>query len=207
MDKKEMFFSIEKAIMDDEKPSDYLNSLLSEGKLEDYPFSMLSGLTGVEQNLKYHPEGSVWNHTMLVVDEASKRKVKSRNPRAFMWAALLHDIGKKPTTKVRKGRITSYNHESVGKKMAVEFLREFVQDEKFIEDVASFIRWHMEPLFIIKELPFSNIKGLVNDVPYEEVALLAVCDRFGRGDMSVEKMRDEEKGIEMFVEKCRQYRS
>jgi len=205
LDKKELFYKIEKSIMDDEKPSIYLDGLLREGKLGEYPFTMLSDLMGVEQNLKYHPEGSVWNHTMLVVDEAAKRKVKSENPRAFMWAALLHDIGKKPTTRVRKGKITSYCHEVVGKKMAIEFLNEFEQDEKFIERVSALIRWHMEPLFIIKELPFSNIKGMLRDIPMDEIALLSVCDRFGRGDMSSQKMRDEEKSIKMFIEKCKEY--
>lgn len=203
MDKKALFNDIEKHLLDDERPSVYLNNLLTKGELNEYPFMMLSDLTDVDQNTKYHPEGSVWNHTMLVVDEAAKRRNMSDKPRVFMWAALLHDIGKAPTTRVRKGRIVAYEHERVGKKMAVEFLKELDQDDSFIDNVTSLIRWHMEPLFSAKELPFTNIKGMLQDVSIDEIALLSICDRFGRGDMSKQKMEDEEKGIRDFVDKCR----
>jgi putative nucleotidyltransferase with HDIG domain len=203
MDKKELFDKIEGHLMKDGKPSEYINELLKKEMLDEYPFTMISGLTRTEQNAKYHPEGSVWNHTMLVVDEAAKRKEKSRDSRVFMWAALLHDIGKAPTTRARKGHITSYDHERVGKRMAAEFLRVFGQDEPFIDKVVSLIRWHMEPLFVIKNLPFANVKQLVKEVPVDEIALLCKCDRFGRGEMSEKKMEDEAKGISMFVEICR----
>jgi tRNA nucleotidyltransferase (CCA-adding enzyme) len=29
-------------------------------------------LIGVEQNPEYHPEGDVWTHTLMVMDEAAK---------------------------------------------------------------------------------------------------------------------------------------
>jgi putative nucleotidyltransferase with HDIG domain len=48
---------------------------------------------------------------LLVVDEAAKRKAYSTDQRVFMWAALLHDIGKPASTRLRKGRITAYNHD------------------------------------------------------------------------------------------------
>lgn len=203
MNYKRLFDEIDKHLMEYEKPSAYINDLLKEGKLDEYPFSMLSDLKKVDQNIKYHPEGSVWNHTMLVLDEAASRRGKSENPRVFMWTALLHDIGKGPTTRVRKGRIVSYEHERVGAKMAAEFLKAFDMDESFIKGVTSLVRWHMEPLFAAKELPFSNIRGMLQDVSLEEISLLSLCDRFGRGDMSKEKMEDEEKGIRTFIEKSK----
>ena len=52
-----------------------------------------------------------------------------------MWALLLHDIGKKPTTKVRKGRLTSYDHDIVGADMTKEFLTYFNEEENFITEV------------------------------------------------------------------------
>ncbi len=66
------------------------------------------------QSPQHHPEGSVWNHTLLVVDEAAKIKEQSADPRTFMWAALLHDLGKPSTTMRRKSKITSYDHDKVG---------------------------------------------------------------------------------------------
>ncbi len=38
-----------------------------------------------------------------------------------MWGALLHDLGKAPTTKIRKGKITSYDHDKVGAELVRNF--------------------------------------------------------------------------------------
>jgi putative nucleotidyltransferase with HDIG domain len=157
----------------------------------------------VEQNVKYHPEGSVWNHTMMVVDEAAGRRSNSEEPKVFMWAVLLHDIGKKPATIVRKGKITSYNHERIGSRMAAEFLKSLDREPGFIDKVKALVRWHMEPLFVNKGLPFLNIKGMLREVPLDEITLLSTCDRLGRGDMSEQKREDEMKGIDFFLERCR----
>lgn len=203
MDTKKIYDEIQRHIMEDDIPSLFLNELMDKNMLMQYPFTMLSDLKNTDQNLKYHPEGSVWNHTLMVVDEAAVRRDKSSNPRVFMWSTLLHDIGKAPTTKIRGGRITSYNHERIGRDMAEEFLNYFGEDSAFVHEVSALVRWHMEPLFVLKGLQFSNIKKMLEETSLEEVALLALCDRFGRGNMSQKKMNDEEKGIRTFVEKCR----
>jgi tRNA nucleotidyltransferase (CCA-adding enzyme) len=155
-----LFDEIEKIIMEDDKPSIKLNKLVDEGKLNSYPFRMLEDLIKTEQSITHHPEGNVWNHTLMVVDEAAKRKNLSQEPRVFMWAALLHDIGKAPTTKLRKGKITSYDHDKVGQKLCIDFLREFTDDEEFILRVSILVRWHMQILFVVKELPFADIKSM-----------------------------------------------
>ena len=118
---KDLYYEIEKHLLNDDKPSVYLNKLLKEGVLDKYPFSMIKDLQDVEQNPKFHPEGNVFVHTIMVVDEGAKNRDKSNNKRAFMWSLLLHDIGKKPTTKIRKGRLTSYDHDIVGADMTRAF--------------------------------------------------------------------------------------
>lgn len=202
MDKFDLFNDINNHLLEDERPSEYLNKLLKDGLLNDYPFTMLSDLNDVKQNLKYHPEGSVWNHTLLVVDEAAKVKHKSRDMRTFMWAALLHDIGKKPTTRLRNGKITSYNHDIVGKGMSEDFLSFFEADSEFKKNTSALVRWHMQPLFTAKDLPFSNIEKMLSEISLSEIALLSLCDRLGRGNMTQEKIEDEKRGINIFIEKC-----
>ena len=54
----------------------------------------LETLATCPQRLDFHPEGNVMNHTLLVVDLAALCKDKTSWPLAFMWSALLHDIGK-----------------------------------------------------------------------------------------------------------------
>lgn len=205
--KEEIFNEIDKHLMTDIKPSKFIKNLFeNEDISRTYPFTMLTDLKKVHQNRKYHPEGDVFTHTLMVVDEAAGRRDKSKNPRVFMWAALLHDIGKGPTTAIRNGKITSYEHEKVGRRMAVDFLKEFTDNMDFIRGVASMVRWHMEALFVIKNMAFSSIGEMLKEVSIDEIALLNLCDRLGRGDMYYEKARDEIKGINMFVEKCKKYK-
>ncbi|HCW54195.1 MAG TPA: phosphohydrolase [Clostridium sp.] len=181
---KRIFADIENHLLNDKKPSLYLRELLKTGVFRNYPFSVIGDLVTVEQNLKYHPEGNVFNHTMMVVDEGAQNRDKSKNKRAFMWTLLLHDIGKKPTTRMRKGRLTSYNHDIVGKDMARKFLEYFHEDEKFIEEVTGLIRWHMQSLFVAKNSNFKNIGEMLKDVDKNEIVLVAMADRLGRGTKS-----------------------
>lgn len=196
------FLEFEKHLMEDESPSKYFNNLIKSGDYpKEYPFDMISNLIKTEQNLEYHPEGNVWNHTMMVVDEAAARRDSSEKPRVFMWAALLHDIGKGPTTKIRKGKITSYDHDEVGERMAREFLEFFSQSEEFITQVAALVRWHMQLLFVVKELPWQNVERMDEETSIEEVALLGRCDRLGRGNMNRATIEKEEKNVKIFLEK------
>ena len=87
----ELHFELNGHLLQDEEPSQYLNSICDKPVFQQYPFDMLVKLRQTKQSAKYHPEGSAWNHTMLVVDEAAKQKVRSNNPNTFMWAALLHE--------------------------------------------------------------------------------------------------------------------
>ena len=98
---KEKFLEIEKHLLNDEKPSIYLNEQVENGDFDEYPLSMIKDLLTVEQNPIYHPEGNVFIHAMMVVDEGATVRERSKDKKAFMWALLLYDLGKKPTTKLR----------------------------------------------------------------------------------------------------------
>jgi tRNA nucleotidyltransferase (CCA-adding enzyme) len=197
------FIELDKHLINDIKPSKYISELSKTNIFElKYPYTLLGDLINVPQSPKHHPEGSVWNHTMLVLDNAAERKHLSKNPKVFMWAALLHDLGKAPTTQLRKGRITSYDHDKWGEKLSIKFLKEFMSDEQFIHKVSKMVRWHMQILFVTKGLPFAEVRKMVAEVDIEEIALLGLCDRLGRGEMTIEKKQEELRNIEIFLEKC-----
>ena len=195
---KEKFLEIEKHLLNDEKPSIYLNEQVENGDFDEYPLSMIKDLLTVEQNPIYHPEGNVFIHAMMVVDEGATVRERSKDKKAFMWALLLHDLGKKPTTKLRKGKLTSYNHDTVGAKMAREFLEYFNQDEVFINKVISLVRWHMQILFVTKNSRFQNIKQMLEDVDVDEMILVSRCDRLGRGNLNKLKRKETLKEVENF---------
>ena len=195
---KEKFLEIEKHLLNDEKPSIYLNEQVENGDFDEYPLSMIKDLLTVEQNPIYHPEGNVFIHAMMVVDEGATVRERSKDKKAFMWALLLHDLGKKPTTKLRKGKLTSYNHDTVGAKMSREFLEYFNQDEVFINKVISLVRWHMQILFVTKNSRFQNIKQMLEDVDVDEMILVSRCDRLGRGNLNKLKREETLKEVENF---------
>lgn len=206
--KKEIFKEIEQHLLKDEKPSIYLNKKLESGIFHKiYPFTFLSNLVEIPQSPEHHPEGNVWKHTMLVVDEAAKKQNLSKDPRVFMWSALLHDLGKAPTTKIRKGKITAYNHDKIGKDLAVKFLKEFSDEDDFVKKVAQMVRWHMQSLFINKNLPFADIETMLSEVSIHEISLLSLCDRLGRAHMTEQHKNDETAMIEGFVKISQEFLS
>lgn len=68
------------------------------------------------QDPEWHPEGDVWTHTLLVLDEARRRNDDLDRPRlaAIMLGAACHDLGKPETTIVIDGRVKSPGHEAAG---------------------------------------------------------------------------------------------
>ena len=46
---------------------------------------------------------------------------------------------------------------------------------------------------------------MASEVSIDEIALLGLCDRLGRGNMTLDKKQEEEKSIKKFLEKCNIY--
>lgn len=186
-------------MLGDDAPSAALSAFAAEGKFDEFPFSLLLEQQHTEQSPVHHPEGNVWNHTLLVVDCAAARRDRSADPRAFMWAALLHDIGKPAATKIRRGKITAYDHDKIGAKLTRRFLSALTEDTGLIERVAWLVRYHMQILYVVKNLPFQDLGDMKAHTDFREVALLGLCDRLGRTGVNPDA---EEKNIRLFLQKC-----
>lgn len=195
---KELFFKVDDILLNSDKPSVEIRKLINEGEFDKKPFINIKKLKDVQQNLVHHPEGNVLNHTLLVIDKASKYKEQSKNKRVFMWAALLHDLGKLTTTKERKGKITAYGHDLQGNILSRKFLHQVTDDEKFINDICALVKYHMQPLFYDKKLPYFKEKEIVDESDYNEISLLSLADRLGRMNLCDDKIKQEEKRINNF---------
>jgi putative nucleotidyltransferase with HDIG domain len=149
MNVNDLYASIDKHLTADEKPSVFLNEVYDTPEFKQYPFDMLHKLRATEQSPEHHPEGNVWNHTMLVVDEAAKVKDKSKKKRVFMWAALLHDIGKPATFRI-KGAGLPLTARQGGGDACAGILAYFSEDETFIREVTQLVRYHMHMLLCCK---------------------------------------------------------
>jgi tRNA nucleotidyltransferase (CCA-adding enzyme) len=79
-------------------------------------FPEMDALIGCQQEPEWHPEGDVWTHTLMVVDEARARidDLPRWGKIAVMLGAVCHDFGKPATTAFVDGRIRSLDHEEAG---------------------------------------------------------------------------------------------
>lgn len=97
----------------------------------------ITAMHGVEQSPSAHPEGDVFEHTMLVL-----RNLVSDDP-VTCWAALLHDVGKPATHEFSGGRHRFYGHEHVGARIAREVLRRFRFSRAETDRVCAVVDRHM----------------------------------------------------------------
>jgi len=92
--------------------------LLDESGLLKQVLPEISKMKGVAQPAEFHPEGDVFVHTLLLLEN-----LPTPCPLTLAWGALLHDVGKPPTFRVAPDRIRFDNHVEVGVKMAEEICR------------------------------------------------------------------------------------
>lgn len=135
----------EKALLKAARPSRYFELLRDMNHLREF-FPELEGTIGILQNPKFHPEGDVFVHTMLVVDAAAGLRDRAQWPLGLMLAALLHDLGKTIATEVQPdGRITAYGHEVLGLPLVEAQMRRITNYEKLIAYVCNLTELHMRP--------------------------------------------------------------
>jgi poly(A) polymerase len=89
--------------------------LLDESVLLKEVLPEISAMKGVEQPPEFHPEGDVFAHTLLLLEN-----LPQPCPPTLAWGALLHDVGKPATFRVAPDRIRFDNHVDVGVKIAEE---------------------------------------------------------------------------------------
>lgn len=117
-------------------------------------------LENVKQNPKWHPEGDVLYHSLQVFELARQELPYDEE---FLLAALLHDVGK---------GIDPYNHVYAGLEVLGDDITERTQ---------WLIAYHMEAGQILDgTLGARAHKRLKQSENYEELMILARCDRDGR---------------------------
>jgi len=119
-----------------ECPSVFFRALLDAGLLE-VTFPQLYALVGVEHDLRQHPEGDAFAHTMLMTDRVAA--VSSRPEVRF--AALAHDIGKALVP--ARERPHYYDHERLGLAALAEWNRKMTLPKLWMRCAKFAIREHM----------------------------------------------------------------
>ena len=164
-------------------------------------FPELEDLIGCPQNPTFHPEGDVWNHTLMVVDQA--RAVLDKIPpewrEGFMLGALLHDVGKPLVTNPISLR--AYGHETEGVKVAMSFLERITRKKKVIDQVTKLVKNHMAPnSFVRTGAKDAAWRRLHNKCRLDVLAWMSWADSRGRGDHQDDEPKGWETALKKFAE-------
>jgi tRNA nucleotidyltransferase (CCA-adding enzyme) len=149
----------------------------------------MASLVGCPQELEWHPEGDVWVHTLMVLDEA--RAVIDDLDRArgltIMIGAVCHDFGKPLTTSVIDGRIRSPGHESEGIGPTLAWLDRLnlhtIDGFDLRHHVVGLVAYHLAPgMWHKSSSPVSDgaFRRLAQKVDLELLARFARADCRGR---------------------------
>lgn len=176
---------LEKALMKSDKPSIFF-FILREMDQMDVWFPEIKMLIGIEQEKQFHPEGDVWNHTMLALDMAAQLRNQAAHPLEFMLSALCHDMGKITATQYSNGRIRAIGHDVKGVPLAEVFLNRLTNEVKLQQYVLNMVELHMRPNQMAEQR--SEIKSMCKlfdqAICPEDLLLLAKADHCSRPDAS-----------------------
>ena len=196
---------IEKLLLLPARPSLGWAFARAAGVLEQL-FPELASLVDCEQEPEWHPEGDVWTHTLLVIDEARARvEGLSRGERlAVMLGAVCHDLGKPATTAFQDGRIRSLGHEEAGVAPAAALLDRLkvqtIDGYDVRSQVLGLTAHHLKPgawYKVREQVGDGAFRRLAQKVDLELLARLAAADCRGRpGDFDCQAM-------EWFLERAR----
>jgi tRNA nucleotidyltransferase (CCA-adding enzyme) len=180
-----VFAELEKLLLRSEKPSIGFELLRETTLLRFFP--EVEALVGVPQEPDWHPEGDVWIHTMMVLDEAAKLQTgNAEDDLPLMYGALAHDFGKPATTRTIGGRITSYEHDVKGAVIAEAFLEKLRAPKELTKKVEALVRHHLAPaLFHKNGATAKAYRRLARDldasgVRPDQLLRVATADHLGR---------------------------
>lgn len=112
--------------------------LLDESDLLVQVLPEVSKMKGVDQPPQFHPEGDVWIHTLMLLEQLEPGCAAT-----LAWGALLHDVGKPPTFRVAPDRIRFDGHVEVGVAIGAEICRRFRFSNDETHQILALIENHM----------------------------------------------------------------
>jgi poly(A) polymerase len=115
--------------------------LLDETRLLPELLPEIARMKGVEQPPQFHPEGDVWTHTLLMLEE-----LPAGCSSTLAWGLLLHDVGKPPTFTPPagpEGRIRFDEHVNVGTRMSEEICRRLRFSNEDAAQVSALVANHL----------------------------------------------------------------
>jgi tRNA nucleotidyltransferase (CCA-adding enzyme) len=183
-----VFGEIEKALLNARRPSIAFR-LIHEWDQLRVVAPELVPLVATPQDPEWHPEGDVWTHTLLCIDEARRLIDDLDTPRALavMLGTLCHDLGKPGTTTFEDGRIRSRGHEEAGVAPTLSLLDRWNVHTRgsfpLRDQVVALVRDHLKPGALYQarhEVSVGAIRRLARRVEADLLYRVARADCLGR---------------------------
>jgi poly(A) polymerase len=160
--------------------------LLDETGLLREVLPEISAMKGVEQPPEFHPEGDVFEHTLLLLEN-----LPQPCPAALAWGALLHDVGKPATFRVAPDRIRFDNHVDVGVKIAEEICGRLRFSNSDMAQVLALVDNHMR-FGHVTRMKESTLKKFLRLPRFEEHLALHRADSLAsHGNLSTYELIQE----------------
>jgi len=149
--------------------------LLDQTKLLAEILPEVKRMQGVEQPPEYHPEGDVWVHTLMLLEQ-----LPAEASPTLAWGMLLHDVGKPatftPPDPARPGdRIRFNGHVDVGVAVARTILTRLRFSNEDCEQILALIKHHMQ-FGDVMQMKQSTLKRFLRMPKFEEHLALHRAD-------------------------------
>ncbi len=135
----------------------YAVKMLHETGLLKAVLPEVDAMSGVTQPEEFHPEGDVFEHTMLMLEHMAMPD------ELLAWSVLLHDVGKPLTRSLDgTGRIRFFGHEERGAETAENILKRLHFSTASVQSVVQAVRNHMR-MASVPEMRKAKIKKMLAD--------------------------------------------
>lgn len=165
-------------------------------------FPELVPLIGCRQDPRWHPEGDVWNHTLLALDNLPNWRTGNQQDDLIVAVAVLsHDFGKPYTTCfTADGAITSYNHETAANDEVRSFISRLWNINGFVEQVLRLVNAHMRPIMLVNQRSTDKAfrKLSVDVLRMDLLTAVVACDAYASSPEIPKK-----EIIDTFISRCK----
>ena len=172
LSKERVFYELYRAL-GSETPSIFFDVLKDTNTL-DVHFKEIYDLIGIPQNANSHPEGDVYNHTMIVLDKISKMT----QDESLKYCVLVHDLGKYLTPpNILPEHI---GHDKRGIKLVENFSNNIKAPKIWKKKAIATVKYHMIAKTCNEMQPATFVKFITDisrlPLTLDELELIVNCD-------------------------------
>ncbi|MBI3949229.1 MAG: CCA tRNA nucleotidyltransferase [Acidobacteria bacterium] len=203
--KERIWGEFEKLFLLARRPSLGLQAALELGII-DKLLPNLKPMVDCPQDSEWHPEGPVWDHTLMAVDNAVAltEGLPKELKLTVILAVLLHDIAKPQTTIFERGHIRSPEHEEKGREPSLRVLDALnvhtINGYDVRGQVVELVANHLKPSHFYHDcdrISDGAFRRLARKCDLELLYLVSKADALARGPAS------ESEAHEWFIERAR----